>query len=102
MLLQSVVFGKAQAIYTQLNIDHSSNYDLVKEMILNADGLVAEAYRQNVRNCRKENLQTHVEFVRTKNSYLIGGALRRKLVLVEEFKWFINLDRKFLLDEKTS
>ena len=66
MLLQSVVIGKAHEIYTQLSLEHGSDYEKVKELIIKAYELVPEAYRQKFRNCRKENDQTHVEFARTK------------------------------------
>ena len=97
-------------IYTQLIVEQSSNYDLVKELILKACELVPEAYRQTFRNCRKESDPTHIEFVRNKeklfdrwcSSKKVGsnhGKLRL-LVLVEEFRRCINLDIKFFLDEK--
>ena len=54
LLLQSVVFGKAREVYTQLSVEQSSNYDTVKELTLKAYELVPEAYRQKFRNCRKE------------------------------------------------
>ena len=66
LLLQSVFIGKAREIYSQLNVEQSSNYDKVKEIILKGYELVPEAYRQKFRNCRKETGQTHVEFARTK------------------------------------
>ena len=66
LLLQSVVTGKASEIYTQVSLEQSSDYVIVKELILKAYELVPEAYRQKCRNCRKENDQTHVEFGRTK------------------------------------
>ena len=66
LLLQSVIIRKARQFYTQLTIEQSSSYDTVKEFILKAYELVPEAYRQKVRNCKKENEQTHVEFARTK------------------------------------
>ena len=80
LLLQSVIIGKAREIYTQLTVEQSSSYDTVKELILKAYELVPEAYRQKLRNCKKENEQTHVEFART--SCLIDGALQRKLALI--------------------
>ena len=50
LLLQSVLIGKAREIYTQLSVEHSSNYDNVKELILKGYELVPEAYRQKFRN----------------------------------------------------
>ena len=76
LLLQSVIIGEARAIYAQLT----------------------------VRNCKKENEQTHVEFARTKEQLFdrwcslkkIGSDHEklRKLMLVEEFKRCINSDIK--------
>ena len=110
LLLQSVIIGKAQEIYTQLTVEQSSSYDIVKELILKAYELVPEAYRQKFRNCKKENEQTHVAFARIKEqlfdrwccSKKIGSDHEklRQLMLVEEFKRCINSDIKSFLDEK--
>ena len=110
LLLQRVVIGKAREIYTQLSLEQSSDYDKVKELILKAYELVPEAYRQKFRNCRKENYQTHIEFARTKEQLFdrwcslkkIGSDYLklRQLMLVEEFKRYINSDVKSFLDEK--
>ena len=110
LFLQSVVIGKAREIYTQLSFEQSSDYDEVKELNLKAYELVPEAYRQKVRNCRKENDRTQVEFARTKerlfdrwcSSKKIGSYYPklRHLMLVEEFKKCTNSDVKSFLDEK--
>ena len=54
LLLQSVLVGKAQEAYSALSIEQSSNYDLVKEVILKAYELVPEAYRQHFRSYIKQ------------------------------------------------
>ena len=110
LLLQSVMIRKAREIYTQLTVEQTSSYETVKELILKAYELVPEAYRQKFRNCKKENEQTHVEFARTKeqlfdrwySSKKIGSDHEklRQLMLVEEFKRYINSDIKSILDEK--
>ena len=110
LLLQSVVICKAREIYTKLSLEQSSNYDKVKELILNVYELVSDVYRQKFWNCRNENDQTHVEFAKTKeqlydrwcSSKKIGSDYTklRQLLLVEEFKRCINSDVKFFLDEK--
>ena len=46
LILQTVITGKVREIYTQLTVEHSSSYSTVKELILKADELVPEAYRQ--------------------------------------------------------
>ena len=74
-LIQCVLTGKASGIYTSLSVQHSSDYDLVKECILRSYELVLKAYRQKFWNYRKEAGKTHVEFARDKkNSCLIDGA----------------------------
>ena len=78
LLLQSVVIGKAQEIYTQLSLEQSSNYDKVKELILKGYELVPEAYRQKFRDCRKEHDQTHVEFARPKEHLFDRWCSQRK------------------------
>ena len=110
LLLQSVVIGKAREIYTQLSLEQSSDYDKVKELILKAYELVPEAYRQKVRDCRKEPSQTHVEFARTKEQLFdrwcsskkegSGHEKLRQLMLVEEFKWCINSDVRAFLNKQ--
>ena len=54
MLLQSVLTGKAQEVYSALSIDQSSNYDMVKSTILQAYEVVPEAYRQKFRDTKKQ------------------------------------------------
>ena len=86
-----------------------SDYDKVKELILQDYELVPEAYKQKFRNCRKENDKTYVEFARTKeqlfdrwcSSKKIGSDYPklRQLMLVEEFKRCINSDIKSFIDE---
>ena len=68
LLLQSVLVGKAQDIYGYLSVEQSSNYEHVKEAILNAYELVPEAYRQKFRNYLKYDSKTHVEFAREKEN----------------------------------
>ena len=110
LLLQSVLLGKAREIYTQLSVEQSSSYDLVKELILKGYELVPEAYRQKFRNCRKESDQTHVEFARTKEQLFDRWCISekidnnheklRQLMLVEEFKNCVTSEVRTFLHEK--
>ena len=43
MLLQGIVIGKAREIYTQSSLEHSSDYDKVKELIVKSYEPVSEA-----------------------------------------------------------
>jgi len=65
-LLQSVFVGKARQAYNDLPNDISGDYNIVKETILKAYELVPEAYRQQFRDCKMTDAQTHVEFIRKK------------------------------------
>ena len=110
LILQSVLIGKAREIYTQLGVEQSHHYETVKELILKGYELVPEAYRQKFRNCKKDSNQTHVEFARNKEQLFDRWCCAKKidqnydklrqLVLVEEFKHYIQSDVKTFLDEK--
>ena len=62
LLLQSVLMGKAQEVYSSMSIEQSSQYETVKKAILKAYKLIPEAYRQNFRSYRKQGKQTYTEF----------------------------------------
>lgn len=64
LLLQCVVVGKAQEVFSALDTETLASYERVKDAILKAYELVPEAYRQKFRTFRRGDKQTHVEFVR--------------------------------------
>ena len=110
LLLQSVLIGKAREIYTQLGVEQSPHYETVKELILKGYELVPEAYRQKIRNCKKDSNQTHVEFARNIEQLFDRWCCSKKidqnydklrqLMFVEEFKRCIQSDVKTFLNEK--
>ena len=73
------MFGKAREIYTQLTVEQSSSYDTVKELILKGNELFPEAYRQKLRNCKRENELTHVEFAITKEQLFDRWCSSKKI-----------------------
>ena len=78
VLLQNVLIGKAQEIYSALSVDQSSHYLLVKEAVLTAYELVPEAYRQKFRKTTKQENQTYVEFAQMKERlFVIDGVYPR-------------------------
>ncbi|XP_072046476.1 uncharacterized protein [Amphiura filiformis] len=107
LLLQSVLVGKAMEVFSSLPVD--AKYPTVKQSILNAYELVPEAYRQKFRNTRKTELETHLEFARSKEVLLDRWLLSkevakdyenlRQLLLIEEFKRCVHSDIKTYLDE---
>ena len=64
MLLRNVLIEKARTVYTQLSIDQSANWEIVKSSILQSYESVPEAYRQKFRKWEQYNDQTSVEFSR--------------------------------------
>lgn len=52
LLLQSVLTGKAQEVYSALPVEQSKNYTLVKSAILKAYEQVPEAYQQRFRKAK--------------------------------------------------
>ncbi|XP_066938884.1 uncharacterized protein [Macrobrachium rosenbergii] len=108
IMLQVVLVGKAQAAYSALSVEDSSNYELVKDVILKAYALVPEAYRQKFRELKKASDETYSEFARCKerlfedwcNSRKVGNMQdMRELILLEEFKNCVPKDLKAHLEE---
>ncbi|XP_037802170.1 uncharacterized protein LOC119596887 isoform X2 [Penaeus monodon] len=66
LLVHSAFVGRAQEVFSALDLVQSQNYYVVKEAVLNVYKKVPEAYRQDFRNCRKDGKQTFVEFIRQK------------------------------------
>ena len=64
LMLQSVLTGKAQEAFAALSSVDCMSYTKVKAAVLKIYELVPEAYRQRFRNWRKQDKQSHVEFVR--------------------------------------
>ena len=110
LLLQTVLKGRAQEIYSSLSLEKFANYDNVKEAFLKAYELVPEAYRQKFRRSKKLDSQAHVEFAREKEmlfdrwcrSKEIGEDFKKltQLILVEEFKNCVHSNVKTHLDEQ--
>ena len=110
LLLQSVLIGKAQEVYSALSVEQSADYDYVKKVIMQAYELVPEAYRQKFRNATKMPHDTHVEFAREKETLFDRWCTSkqvdksfeklRQLVLLEEFKRRVSFQIKTHLDEQ--
>ena len=66
MLLQSILLGKAREIFSQLTVEDSANYDMVKQLILKGHELVPEVYHQKFRTLSKSSDKTFYEFAQEK------------------------------------
>ena len=95
LLLQCVLVGKSQQVYSSLSIDQGSDYTVVKSAILRAYELVPEAYRLRFRRYRKTDRQTYVEFAQEKELLFTHWCAAQnvsdhaqlcQLILIEEFK----------------
>ena len=95
VILQSVLKGTSQKVYTAMSKEDSADYEKVKSKILDAYERVPEAYRQQFRGYVKGEKQTFCEFaseevrifdrwVRACKSEDEYGKLR-EVILLEEF-----------------
>ena len=110
VLLQSVLVGNAREVYSAMSVEQSSQYDNVKQAVLKTYELVPEAYRQNFRNCRKQDKQTYTEFARDKAALFDRWCASkeivkyfeklRQLILIEEFKGCLPNNIKTYIDEQ--
>ncbi|XP_073771215.1 uncharacterized protein [Danio rerio] len=95
LLLQCVLIGRAQDVYSALTTEQSSDYEIVKSAILQAYELAPEAYRQKFRTHFKSEKSTFLEFAREKENLfdrwcssvkIKSKEELRELILLEEFK----------------
>ena len=110
VLLQSVLIGKAQEVYSALSVEQSTDYDVVKNTIMQAYELVPEAYRQKFRSRQKGIGETYVEFAREKETLFdrwcsskeVGEDYHklREVMLLEEFKNSVRREVKTHLEEQ--
>ena len=95
LLLQCVLKGRAQEVYSVLPLEDSADYDKVKAAILDAYQLVPEAYRQKFRHFKRTERQTYVEFAAEETTLFDRwcqsegvnsmGKLK-ELILIEDFR----------------
>ena len=64
VLLRTQLMGKSLEVYAAMCIDECRNSDLVKRNILDAYEQVAEVYRQEFRQGRKQSSDSYMEFAR--------------------------------------
>ena len=105
-----MLVGKALEVYNQPDVEGSEKFENVKEAILNAYEKVPEAYRQKFRSQRKTFSQTYVEFAHVKQRSFDQWCHAmnvqkdyenlRQIVLIEEFKNNLNVNRRMYIDER--
>ena len=58
-LLSTQMTGKAQKVFTELTIEDSTNYSVLKEHLLSAFDVVPEVYRRRFRCLHKDNAEIY-------------------------------------------
>ena len=81
-MLHTVFTGKARQAYNDLSDEKSKDYETVKQTVLKVYELIPEAYRLKFRARKMSEGETHVEFVRIKNDYLITGSKQRMSAVI--------------------
>ena len=108
ILLSTALKGKAQIAYSSLSPEDKGQYKAVKQAILLAYELVPEAYRQKFREFKKQDSQTHTEYVKEKERMFDKWCRSREvvkfeglknLVLLEDFKENISRNTRSHLDD---
>ena len=93
-LVQSKFVGLASKTYATLSDEHSKDFDVVKEKILQVYELTPEAYRKKFRNLNKKATESYVDYVReltlafdrwVKSKKVSDYEGLRNLVLMEQF-----------------
>lgn len=79
-MLQCILSGKAQKVYSSLPAEDSLDFDKVKAAVLRAYELVLEAYHQKFRRLKKQVHQTYVELAR-RRLFLISVHLMQLVIL---------------------
>ena len=105
-----MVTGKALSGVSALSDEQSFDYWLVKEAILQSFELIPEAYRQKFHNLRRNQGETHVEFVRRKEialdrwicSLKVDHTFEtlREVMLIEECKRCMNQEVRTYVNDR--
>ena len=106
-LLRPKLTGKAAKVCRHL--ENTTDYDSVKQAILNAFSISVEGYRQSFRNKTKFTTQTYVEFASDKlrefRKWLKSAAVStfaelENLIVLEEFKRKLPLNISMYLEDR--
>ncbi len=93
LLLQCVLTGKAQEVYSALSLSDCEHYDIVKAAILKAYELVPEAYRQKFRTLSRGVNEAHVEFARELTTAFNRWCIASEVNTLEELSNLIVLEQ---------
>ena len=92
ILLSTVLTGKAQIAYANMDAVDKYSYEKVKGAILKSYELVPETYRQNFRTYKKSDNQTWVEYLKNKERRFDKWTKSRKVDLVTDMRNLIILE----------
>ena len=110
-VLQALLTGKAQKVFTELTAEQCKDYDALKAALLLSYSVVPEVYRKRFRSIRKYPKETYSEFASRltqqfkrwsegENAYDSVENLRQ-LIQIEQFREFLDQDMSvWLIDQK--
>ena len=75
--MQSVVIGKAREIYTQLNIEQSSNHDTLKELILRHANLYLKSTDKSLESVEKKMIKITLNLLEAKSNYFTVVLIKK-------------------------
>ncbi len=93
LLLQCVLTGRAQEVYSALSLSDCKEYDIVKAAVLKAYELVPEAYRQKFRTLSRGVNEAHVEFSRELTTVFNRWCITSEVTTFEELSNLIVLEQ---------
>ena len=75
-LLNTQITGKVQKLFTELTLEDSTDYNVVKEHLLIAFEVVPEVYQKRFKSLHKDNAKTYSSF---------AYKLRTETLILEQF-----------------
>ena len=94
LLVDSVFVGRAQEVFSAIDVTCVNDYDYVKKAVLNVYKKVPEAYRQEFRDYRRASKQSYVEFIRQKQ--LLSRKWVESELLIFDYESLLEL---FILED---
>lgn len=93
LLLQCVLTGRAQEVYSSLPLSDCNDYDIVKAAVLKSYELVPEAYRQKFRTLSRGVNVAHVEVARELSTAFNRWCMASEVTTFEELTDLIVLEQ---------
>ena len=110
LIRSALTKGKARDVITTLEGNELQDYELIKRIVLRVFYCVPETYKKNFRSLRKDEGQTHIDFLRQKEKLFdrwlrSRGAVNdfgklKNMILLEEFLNCVRPDVKMYMFDR--